>query len=108
MTVAKTFSNKMQTAGPAQKIVATHTVALYDPESGRIAHMHRVLTLEGGTHYSPEHHEQNARAYAGKLGHPVKTLLALHVPNHKNSGARCCVDVKKQALVEMPTPRKRT
>ena len=102
------FLNKIQTAGPAPKVVATHAVALYDAESGRIAHMHSVLTLEGGARYDPEHHEQNARAYAEKLGHPVKALRALHVPNFQSARARLCVDVQKQTLVEMPTPRKRT
>lgn len=103
-----TFPNKIQSAGPAPKIVATHAVALYDPENGRIAHLHRVLTLEGGAHYSPEHHEQNARAYAEKMGHPVKTLHALHVPNLRSAAGRFRVDVHKQSLVEVPRPPRRT
>jgi hypothetical protein len=102
-----THAKKIQSVGPAPAVVSIHAVALYDPKNGRLAHMHHVVTLEGAPQHQPNVHERNAREHAGRLGHDVKTLHALHVLNFQPSRTPLRVDVQKQALVEAPAPQKK-
>jgi hypothetical protein len=59
-------------AGP--KVVQVHTVALYEPDGGRVAHVHQVKVFEGGKSVDRETAEREAVEQARKRGHDVDGL----------------------------------
>jgi len=66
-----------QTVGATPKVVANRTIALYDPQDGRIVHMHQVLTLEGARQLDPQQYEREARKHAPAAGAPGTTVTRL-------------------------------
>ena len=91
-----------QTVGATPKVVANRTIALYDPQDGRIVHMHQVLTLEGARQLDPQQYEREARKHAQRLGHPVQPLHALHIPDFRPSARALRVDLEKKVLIDAP------
>jgi hypothetical protein len=53
---------------------------LYDPEDGRVVHVHGVTTIQGGKAVSDAEVEQRTIAHAKSLGRPVQGLRSLQVP----------------------------
>ncbi len=49
-------------------------VALYDPETGTIHHVHTAATLTGGRRLSETDATSAAQEHARRLGHPVEGL----------------------------------
>ena len=62
--------------GSAPAVESTLAVALYDPTSGEIRHLHSVTVLEGAEQISEQRAVSNAKARAEKHGHAVDTLAA--------------------------------
>jgi len=58
-------------AGKTLEVVDTHVVALYDAETGRIAHVHTVTVFKGGSPVTEKEAIEAARKVANKSG--VKT-----------------------------------
>jgi hypothetical protein len=76
---------------------------VYDEETGRIQHVHRVVTLKGGV--EPEEGEVEARvlkmsAKRGGAASRLKTLVV--TPAQLDAGATHSVDPKRRALVSKP------
>lgn len=90
------------TVGAAPKVVASLTIALYDPQNGRIVHMHQALTLKGAREFDRQHHEREARKHAERLGHKVHHLHALHVQDFRPSAGSLRVDLERKVLVDIP------
>jgi hypothetical protein len=91
-------------AGDAPKSVSTTVVALYDPASGRIHHVHTVHRHEGGEELSESAVIAQAQRHAKQLGHDVDHLNAKvssraeygHVPHR--------IDLRTGAFVALETP----
>lgn len=64
----------VSTAGNAPKVTATWVVALHDPDTGRIHHVHTVQMHEGARHVSRDEALEQAHRHARALGHDVGCL----------------------------------
>ena len=61
-------------AGRAPKVVDHHVVALYEPVTGRIRHLHTVTVFEGGRAVAETEAIQRAQEKASNAGHDTKNL----------------------------------
>jgi hypothetical protein len=76
---------------------------LYDPNTGHIAHHHRVIQLDPKQKVSKTRLEVRAKELATQHGWDVSKLKTLHVDHSKmKKGARYRVDPKSRKLVEVP------
>ena len=66
------MGNNIAGGGNARRISDIHVVAIYDPDSGRIAHLHTVTVFEGGRAVSEKEAVSAAMTFAQKAGHPVQ------------------------------------
>jgi hypothetical protein len=82
-------------------VESTDLVALYDPDDGRVAHMHQVITLQGADPRSREENERRAFDAARQLGNSIEGLKALHVPDFLPQGSAYRVDLERRMLVEV-------
>lgn len=89
----------MQSAGNVRAVEGMQAMVLYDGTTGRVFHMHQVITFSGGSTHEPAHHESNARAYAKKMGHKSPDLKCLHVSDFKPFAKAYQVDLKTRTLV---------
>jgi hypothetical protein len=88
--------------GDAPKLKSVYAIALYDPNSGKIHHIHHVLTMEGSSPMEPQEVEKNVIATAKKLGHDVEKLKVLHTQDLQDLSGNYRVDVEKKTLVKLP------
>jgi hypothetical protein len=91
-------------AGSAPRVARIQALAFYD-RSGRIQHMHHAITLEGAEPRSYEALLEDARTQGRAMGIHLAQLKVLHVTAPYDLGAQHKVDVKKGALVELPSER---
>jgi len=59
---------------------ASRVCVLFDPQNGRVVHVHGVTTLDGGKKVSEAELEERTIARAKALGRSVSGLKALHLP----------------------------
>ena len=83
-----------------------HATVLYDRESGRIVHVHYVLSRKGFPLPSLTAIEGTAREHGVRLGFDMERLDLLHVPGEREPGAYR-VDPSARELVAF-TPPSRT
>jgi hypothetical protein len=83
----------------------TWGVALYDSESGRIAHIQRVMVLAGAPDLTPDQVVERAFGHARHAGHDTSHLTAVHLAPDHDYGVSHVVDVTSGTLIE--TPRRR-
>jgi hypothetical protein len=81
-------------AGVAAGVTGTMVVALYDPVSGRIHHLHHVLVHEGAAEVTEESAVDAAKAHASRLGHDPSALQVAVSgdPEHGRAPHRIAVD----------------
>jgi hypothetical protein len=80
---------------------------VYDSKTGRIQHVHRVVTLKGGIEPNQSEIEDRAMDIAGKRGMTRSQLNILSVsPDQLHPSARHRVDPKKGSLVSEPVEEK--
>lgn len=60
--------------GEAPRVSDVRVVALYDPQTGRIAHVHTVTVFEGGREVSEREAIETAKGQAERMGHRVEGL----------------------------------
>ena len=85
------------------EVQSDRACAVYDAKTGRIHHVHRVITLKGGAEPTPREIEARARELAGKAGTVAKRWETLMVdPEKLQVRARHKVDVKTRSLVSKP------
>jgi hypothetical protein len=83
-------------------IEAESTVVLYEPRSGRIVHVHHVVTIRGATHPDATEIERSALAQLSPALSPGK-LLALHVSPEEFTARRLLrVDPQTMTLLKLP------
>lgn len=86
-------------AGRAPKVVSTRVVALYDPETGRIHHLHTVHIHEGGRNV-PEHEAiEAAHRHARKLGHDTARLKVKISTNAEHGHHPHVIDIARGEFV---------
>jgi hypothetical protein len=79
--------------------------ALFDPATGEIAHIHRVVTFDPHSRVNQEYAEQRARELAARFHHDVTKLHSLAIDQAQiKRGCKYKVDPKTSSLVEIPLP----
>lgn len=95
----------IQSVGHVPAVAAIDCMVLYDPQDGRIVHMHHVIAFEGARRRDHDELQSSARESAKRFGCQMDGLKVLHVPNfHPAAGKVCRVDPKKRKLVEVQVP----
>ncbi len=81
-------------AGVAAEVTRTWVVALYDPASGRIRHLHHVLVHEGAAEVTEAAAVAGAQAHARRLGHEPGALRVAvsRDPEHGRAPHRIAAD----------------
>jgi hypothetical protein len=77
-------------------------VALYDPETGHIAHIQRVMVLPGAPDLTPEQVVERAHAHARHGGHDVSRLQAVHLDDDHDYRMPHVVDLATGSVVRSP------
>jgi hypothetical protein len=93
--------NHAQT-GEAPKLESIYAISLYDPQNGKIYHMHYVLTIAGSLPMAPQQVEKNVIATAKKIGYEVEKLKVLHTQDLQDISGNYRVDIEKKTLVKLP------
>jgi hypothetical protein len=90
----------------SQVVSSTRCCVVFDPADGKIAHVHRVVTMEGAKETSEKEAEARTRHLARSLGLSVDKLEIIHVDAKTLApGHRFSVDVKSRKLVGTPIRR---
>ena len=74
-------------------------VALYDRETGRIAHVQRVIVLPGAPELTPNQVVERAHVHARHGGHDVSRLGVAHLADDHDYGVSHVVDVDTGAVI---------
>jgi len=74
--MSESLSEDLRIAGQAPPIVEVTIVALFDRQSGRIAHLHTTFSHEGSGALDDDAVTVTARKHASRIGHDVGTLAA--------------------------------
>jgi hypothetical protein len=92
----------IQSVGDAPSVASVDVTAIYDPQDGRVVHLHHVIAATGTTRRSPEDQQRTALEAAARLGVGVDGLEVLHLPDfYPTAGKAYRVDVSARRLVEM-------
>ncbi len=82
---------------------SSQTCVVYDAQTGRILHVHQVVTLHGGEAPTDHEIESRALALAANDRRQRSQMRVLHVnPESLSPGERYRVDLEKQALLSEP------
>lgn len=94
---------------PNMKLVESDRIcAVYDAKTGRIHHLHRVITLKGGPSPSPAEIEARAIELAMEKGKSSAKFKTLHLsPEQLHPGARHKVDPKTGSLISKPVKERK-
>jgi hypothetical protein len=87
-------------SGGTGRVRSARACVVYDAESGRVHHVHQVVTFEGGR--EPDEHEVEAHALAlvRKRGFHAGNLMVLHVAHDAiQPRTLYAVDVRTRSLV---------
>jgi hypothetical protein len=76
--------------------------AIYDSESGAIAHIHVITTFRGGEALSVDKHEARALEMARRMGHHNERLRVVKVDHAALDPGKQRIDPKSLALVPDP------
>jgi hypothetical protein len=90
-------------AGDAPKVVSMLVVALYDPESGHIRHVHTAHHHEGAAELSESAAIEQALGHARQLGHDVDEL-STKVSSRAEHAHAHRIDLRTGVFVERETP----
>ncbi len=89
-------------AGMAPRVAGTMLVALYDPASGRIRHLHHVFVHEGAAEVTESMAIEAANRIALALGHETSGLEAAVSRNPQDRTGPYRVDVETGEFVREP------
>jgi hypothetical protein len=88
-------------AGSPQEIADVKVVALYEPGTGNIVHMHTVMTFKGGRAVSEKEAIEAAQKQASRAGHAVTRLKTKVSSNHEHAARPHCIDPKSGKFVPL-------
>ncbi len=87
-------------SGGTVPVKSSRTCIVYDAESGRVHHVHQVVTLEGGQEPTEAQIEAHAMEIVRRKGKPTQKLKMLHLPSEKIPMHQLlAVDPKTKTLV---------
>jgi hypothetical protein len=92
-------------AGSARPIARTIVVALYDPDSGRIRHVHTVVQHEGANEVSESVAVERAHEHARQLGHDVDGLRSAVSSELEHGSAPHRIDLESGTFVSLEPRR---
>ena len=93
----------MLTSMPGLEVEVDQLCAVYDAKTGRIHHVHRVITLKGGPHPGRKEIESRALEYAKREGNTTLDLKTVHLsPDQLHPGATHKINPKTGLLVSKP------
>jgi hypothetical protein len=93
----------VQHSGGTAKVHSAKSCVLYEADTGRIHHMHHVITLEGGQESTAREMEEHALNVVRQRGVDAANLQVLHVASDAiDPGMRYVVDPKRRSLVVKP------
>ena len=85
--------------GGTVPVKSSRTCIVYDGETGRVHHIHEVVTLEGGREPGEAQIEADAMEIVNRKGKNVAKLRTLHLPTEKvPEGGLLTVDLKTKTL----------
>ena len=80
---------------------SVYGLALYDPEDGKIVHMHTIVNMEGAPPVNYQEKEKEVLEYARReLERDITKLSVLHAPNLQDISANYYVNVQEKKLVK--------
>ncbi|MBN3898877.1 MAG: hypothetical protein HWQ41_27475 [Nostoc sp. NOS(2021)] len=91
-------------AGKAPEISDVRVVALYDPGTGRIAHVHTITTLKAGRVLNEKEVIESALAHATKAGCQTDQLQVKLSNNPTHGHLPHKIDIKTQEFVALNPP----
>jgi hypothetical protein len=77
------------------------TCFLYDSETGRIAHIHKEITIGGGLHRTEAEIEARVRRFASKPHRELGNVKAVFVEDTRLRGKKYKIDPANPRLVEV-------
>jgi hypothetical protein len=99
----------LDVAGDLPRPKASHTLAFYEPVTGRIRYLHHLFVIDGAVSPSERELPADATRTAAHAGADVRHLEVLHVKDHVfDPGRICAVDPASKRLVsKVPAEFKR-
>jgi hypothetical protein len=89
----------------AHEIAELKIVALYQPDSGKVMHVHVVTMFKGGRSVSEQEAVDAAYKHAARLGHVVTELKSKVSSDHLHASRPHWVDPRTSEFVPLPLPR---
>ncbi len=84
------------------EIESQSAYAVYDSESGAIAHVHVITTFRGAEGLPVDQHEARALEMARRMGHNAERLRVVKVDRNELDQGKHRIDVKSLSLVADP------
>jgi hypothetical protein len=103
----------MEAIGAQAQVDRESMVVVYDAGTGRIAHIHHVVTARGGHHPDDQELERAALEHAAETAarrgaSKRKKMLTAHIdPNTFELDVPYKLDIKKRTLVKLTVKRRR-
>jgi hypothetical protein len=72
----------------ALEVIAERVFVVEDPRSGRVVHIHRVLTHRGAKSMTDDEAKKRALDFAAKIGHDTKSLSVRRSTDANPTSAR--------------------
>lgn len=84
----------------SMEVESERVFLVHDAKTGKIVHVHRVVTHRGAQSPSDDVAQKRALELAEHFGHPVKKLNVVRVDGYKSGGTQK-VDVKSGKLIDI-------
>ena len=81
-----------------------HTCVVFDPNDGKIAHIHQEVTLQGGTAPAEAEIEKKVRGFVANKGRDLQGLRVAFVEDTRAKDKHYRMDSKTLKFVELPDP----
>lgn len=94
-------------AGKVPEVLDVHVVAVFEPDTGRIVHVHMVTVFKGGRSVSETEAIETALARAKKAGHSTELLKTKTSKNPLHGRIPHKIDIKTGGFVPITTDRVR-
>ena len=97
------MSQNPKASGGTVPVKSSRACVVYEPDSGRISHIHEVVTLEGGEEPTEAQIEAFVMEMLKRMGKPTEKLNILHVPSESvQTHALLSVDPRTKSLISRP------
>lgn len=97
-------SDLFHSAGQTPEVDSVQVVALYNPDSGQIAHTHMVTVFAGGRPVPEEEAIEAAQRHAARLRHPVQALRVKLSSNPEHAQRSHRIDPETGEFIRLPGP----